>query len=95
MNNEQDTLFSKSDPVVWCVFGVRYQGRMSVFPDDYDFVGYCTSESESKELCDRLNGGETVENDESDDDYESDDEDEDEDDYKYEYMDFQKLTLKK
>ena len=93
MNNEQDTLFSKSDPVVWCVFGVRYQGRMSVFPDDYDFVGYCTSESECKELCDRLNGGETIESDESDDDYESDDEDED--DYKYEYMDFQKLTLKK
>lgn len=100
MNNEQDNVVehdvvvndvtvTKCEKQIWVVYGTRYEGSRASFPDDFDFLGYCESESEALELCKQI--GERVYEDECDDEGESDDED----GYRYEIMNLQQLTLKK
>lgn len=104
MNTEQDKVVevdvivndvtvTKCEKQIWVVYRTRYEGSLATFPDDYDFLGFCESESEALELCKRI--GERVYKDECDD--ECDDECESDDDgvYKYEIMNLQQLSLKK
>lgn len=100
MNTEQDKVVevdvivndvtvTKCEKQIWVVYGTRYEGSLATFPDDYDFLGFCESESEALELCKQI--GERVYEDESDDE----DENDDKDGYRYEVMSLQQLSLKK
>ncbi len=81
-----DVTVTKCEKQIWMVYGTRYEYSNASLPDDYDFLGYCESESEAQELCKQI--GERV--------YEDGYEDESEvDGYRYEIINLQQLKLKK